>query len=67
MDLTDEQCAVIELLISEANRKSSGLERPLQGAWELMHGIVRILRTDAHWQVLPDRYPAYQICHRRFQ
>ena len=26
-----------------------------------------ILRTGAQWTDLPDRYPPYQTCHRRFQ
>src|SRR5439155_10640567 len=26
-----------------------------------------ILRTGAPWKDLPDRYPPYQTCHRRFQ
>ena len=25
------------------------------------------LRTGAPWHDLPDRYPPYQTCHRRFQ
>jgi transposase len=25
------------------------------------------LRTGAPWADLPDRYPSYQTCHRRFQ
>ncbi len=30
-------------------------------------GILWILRTGARWQDLPDRFPPYQTCHRRFQ
>ena len=26
-----------------------------------------ILRTGAPWADLPDRYPSFQTCHRRFQ
>jgi transposase len=29
--------------------------------------ILWILRTGAPWADLPDRYPSYQTCHRRFQ
>ncbi len=32
-----------------------------------MNGILWILRTRARWKDLPDRYPSYQTCHRRFQ
>ena len=30
-------------------------------------GILWALRTGAPWADLPDRYPPYQTCHRRFQ
>src|SRR2546425_8828027 len=26
-----------------------------------------VLRTGAPWADVPDRYPSYQTCHRRFQ
>jgi Putative transposase of IS4/5 family (DUF4096)/Transposase DDE domain len=29
--------------------------------------LLWILRTGAPWADLPDRYPSYQTCHRRFQ
>ena len=32
-----------------------------------MDGILWILRTGAPWYDLPDRYPPYQTCYRRFQ
>jgi transposase len=31
------------------------------------HGILWVLRTGAPWKDLPERYPPYQTCHRRFQ
>jgi transposase len=34
---------------------------------EVLNGILWILRTGAPWKDLPDRYPPYQTCHRRFQ
>jgi transposase len=33
----------------------------------VFNGILWILRTGAPWADLPDRYPSYQTCHRRFQ
>jgi transposase len=67
MDLTDEQWAVIEPLIPEVERQPSGPGRPWHDARDVMNGILWILRTGARWQDLPDRYPSYQTCHRRFQ
>jgi transposase len=33
----------------------------------IFEAILWILRTGAPWHDLPDRYPPYQTCHRRFQ
>jgi transposase len=33
----------------------------------VLDGILWVLRTGATWAALPDRYPPYQTCHRRFQ
>jgi transposase len=33
----------------------------------VLAGVSWILRTGAAWSDLPDRYPLYQTCHRRFQ
>ena len=33
----------------------------------MFNGILWILRTGAPWADLPNRYPSYQTCHRRFQ
>ena len=33
----------------------------------MLNGVLWVLRTGAPWADLPDRYPPYQTCHRRFQ
>jgi transposase len=33
----------------------------------VLNGVLWVLRTGAPWADLPDRYPSYQTCHRRFQ
>lgn len=66
MDLTDEQWALIEPLMP-VHRRTDGRGRPPQPARFVLNGILWILRTGARWQDLPDRYPPYQTCHRRFQ
>jgi hypothetical protein len=33
----------------------------------VLNGILWILRTGAPWKDMPERYPPYQTCHRRFQ
>ena len=66
MELTDEQWAVLAPLIVEPQRED-GRGRPRRDAWDILNGILWILRTGAQWADLPDRYPPYQTCHRRFQ
>ena len=66
MDLTAEQWSLIEPLIEEP-RRADGRGRPRRPAREVLNGILWILRTGAPWKDLPDRYPSYQTCHRRFQ
>ena len=67
MDLTDEQWEIIKPLIPDPPRRPDGRGRPWRDAGEVLNGILWILRTGAPWKDLPDRYPSYQTCHRRFQ
>ncbi len=67
MDLTDAQWEILELLIPKPRRRADGRGRPQRDRREVLNGIMWILRTGAPWKDLPDRYPSYQTCHRRFQ
>ena len=68
MDLTDEQWAVLEPLMPEEERcRARKRGRPWKEPREVLNGVLWILRTGAPWQDLPERYPSYQTCHRRFQ
>lgn len=68
MNLTDEQWAFIEPLIPEKERLPRTTRgRPWRNPREVLDGVLWILRTGAQWQDLPERYPPYQTCHRRFQ
>ena len=67
MDLTDEQWSVIQPLIPDLPRRPDGKGRPWKDSREVINGILWILRTGAPWYDMPDRYPPYQTCHRRFQ
>src|SRR5215469_13009212 len=40
---------------------------PLAGASPGTQWHPWVLRTGAPWADLPDRYPSFQTCHRRFQ
>jgi transposase len=66
-ELSDEQWAIIEPLLGEMPRRADGRGRPWRDNREVINGILWILRTGAPWADLPDRFPPYQTCHRRFQ
>ena len=67
MDLTDEQWEIVSPLIPEPRRREDRRGRPWRDPRDVLHGILWVLRTGAPWKDLPDRYPPYQTCHRRFQ
>jgi len=65
-ELTDEQWTLIEPLFDKtAEIQTRG--RPARPAREVLNGVLWILRSGARWSDLPDRFPPYQTCHRRFQ
>ena len=67
MDLTDEQWEVLEPLIPVPPRREDGRGRPWRDPRDVLNGVLWVLRTGAPWKDLPERYPPYQTCHRRFQ
>lgn len=66
-ELTEEQWERIAPLIPAPARRPDGRGRPWRGNREVLNGILWILRSGARWQDLPERFPPYQTCHRRFQ
>src|SRR6202453_4098783 len=66
MDLTDAQWAVLDPLF-RPRRRSDGRGRPWSDTRAVVNGVLWVLRTGAPWHDLPERYPPYQTCHRRFQ
>jgi len=66
MDLTDAQWEMLQDALTDA-RREDGKGRPPREARAVLNGVLWILRTGAPWKDLPDRYPPYQTCHRRFQ
>src|SRR5215217_9559766 len=67
MDLTGEQWEVLEPLILDPARRPDGRGTPWRDSRDVLNGILWVLRTGAPWHDLPERYPPYQTCHRRFQ
>jgi len=66
-DLTDEHWALIGPFLPTLARRTDRRGRPWKENRAVLNGILSILRTGAPWADLPDRYPSYQTCHRRFQ
>ncbi|MGA7792443.1 MAG: IS5 family transposase [Candidatus Acidiferrales bacterium] len=66
MDLTDAQWALLRPFF-QPKRRADGRGRPWRDTRQVLNGVFWILRTGAAWSDLPDRYPPYQTCHRRFQ
>lgn len=67
MELTNAQWNRIEPLVTPPTIKKDGRGRPARHPREVIDGILWILRTGAPWKDMPQRYPPYQTCHRRFQ
>jgi transposase len=66
-DLTDTQWTILDDLIPEPMRRKDGRGRPWKDRRAVLNGILWVLRTGAPWADVPERYPSYQTCHRRFQ
>lgn len=66
-DLSDAQWTILDPLIPEPERRKDGRGRPWKPRRSVLNGILWVLRTGAPWSDLPERYPSYQTCHRRFQ
>lgn len=67
MELTNEQWERVKDLVPDQVKRSDGKGRPAREKREVMEGVLWILRTGAPWKDLPERFPPYQTCHRRFQ
>jgi transposase len=66
-DLTDEQWKTLDPLIPKPMKREDGRGRPWKSRRSVLNGVLWVLRTGAPWADLPDRYPSFQTCHRRFQ
>ena len=67
MRLTKEQWNILDPLLPKARKRSDGKGRPPRPNKEVLEGILWVLKTGARWRDLPEGYPPYQTCHRRFQ
>ena len=65
-ELSDAQWELIEPLL-RPKRRTDGRGRPWQDTRAVLNGMLWVLGTGAQWRELPNKYPPYQTCHRRFQ
>ncbi len=67
MKLTSRQWEILKPLIPEPITREDKRGRPWRENRETLEGILWVLKTGAPWAELPNKYPPYQTCHRRFQ
>ncbi|HEV2468407.1 MAG TPA: transposase [Candidatus Sulfotelmatobacter sp.] len=65
-ELSDAQWKLIEPIL-RLQRRADDRGRPWQDTRAVLNGILWVLGTGAQWRELPNKYPPYQTCHRRFQ
>jgi hypothetical protein len=65
-ELNDEQWAVLEPVL-RPERRADNRGRPWHDTRSVLNGVLWVLGTGAQWRELPEKYPPYQTCHRRFQ
>jgi transposase len=53
--------------ILRPQQRADGRGRPWQDTRAVLNGILWVLGTGAQWRELPQKYPPFQTCHRRFQ
>ena len=66
LELTDEQWEVLEPVLREA-RRADNRGRPWHDTRAVLNGVLWVLGSGAQWRELPEKYPPFQTCHRRFQ
>jgi transposase len=65
-EVTDEQWELLEPVLRPVRREDNR-GRPWVETRDVFNGVLWVLGTGAQWAEMPDKYPPYQTCHRRFQ
>ena len=65
-ELTEEQWVLVEPVLRPARREDNR-GRPWHETRAVLNGVFWVLGTGAQWRELPEKYPPFQTCHRRFQ
>ncbi|MBK5164859.1 MULTISPECIES: transposase [Burkholderiaceae] len=65
-DLTDEQWKRVARLVPEMNVQVIRAGRPHADTRRVLDGVLWILASGKAWSAMPNGYPPYQTCNRRF-
>ena len=65
-EVTDEQWELLEPVLRPVRREDNR-GRPWIEPRSVLNGVLWVLGTGAQWAEMPEKYPPYQTCHRRFQ
>jgi len=65
-EVSDEQWELLEPVLRPVRREDNR-GRPWHDTRAVLNGVLWVLGTGAQWAEMPDKYPPYQTCHRRFQ
>lgn len=65
-ELTEEQWVLVEPVLRPVRREDNR-GRPWHETRAVLNGVLWVLGTGAQWRELPEKYPPFQTCHRRFQ
>ena len=65
-ELSDEQWELLEPVLRPP-RRADKRGRPWHDTRAVLNGVLWVLGTGAQWRELPEKYPPFQTCHRRFQ
>jgi transposase len=66
-ELNDQQWRSVESLFNEGRRAGPRRGRPAHNPRAVFEAIHWVLWTGSVWSALPDRYPDFRTCHRRFK
>lgn len=66
-ELTDAQWRSVEPLFHEIRTDGRRRGRPAHHPRLVFEGVLWVLATSSVWSKLPERYPDFRTCHRRFK
>ncbi|MGI4812240.1 MAG: transposase [Janthinobacterium lividum] len=66
-DITEEQWSNVMPLLPELRPRAESRGRPMKDTRKVLNGALWVMFSGASWSRLPNEYPSYQTCHRRFK